>query len=69
MFENRILANGSAYLAKTLFTDIRPRQKSVYNLLVAIHQRLSMMRVFDARASMKLIFKLLYFGKLGKKFS
>jgi len=24
MFENRILANGSAYLAKTLFADIRP---------------------------------------------
>jgi len=24
MFENRISTNGSAYLAKTLFTDIRP---------------------------------------------
>lgn len=24
MFENRITVNGSAYLAKTLFADIRP---------------------------------------------
>ena len=31
MFRNRIEANGSAYLAETLFADIRPRQKSAYN--------------------------------------
>ncbi len=27
MFRNRILTNGSAYLAKTLFADIRPLDK------------------------------------------
>lgn len=31
MLENRVKVDGSAYLAKTLFTDIRPiRRKSAY---------------------------------------
>ena len=50
MFENRITANGSAYLAETLFTDIRPilRQKCRHSYLKSHACDCSYKRVFDA---------------------
>jgi len=68
MFRNRILTNGSAYLAKTLFTDIRPLDKKPAQFKVVCTRLLVFSWVSDARASTKLDFKLLYFEKLGKKF-